>query len=310
MTATAVGHGKTILIGEHHVMDGALALATGLAPFATEVAMSRHADGALRVELQPALDPLVADDTRQMLRAAAQSAGLDGELRVSIASTVPMRRGLGSSAALAVAAVRAAWQLAGRGAPEPSALLAAARACENVVHGHSSGLDPAAAAGQVPLLFQHGAVVRTLAVAAQLRDARWVLVDLGTSIPTRDAIAIAVHRRREMGAAAVAALTAQVSVAAEQAAGALETGDLTKLAIALRSAGLALEPLGVVSAPMQEVLARMRDAGALAAKQTGAGLGGMLLGLCPTAAAAAAVTAAVTAHSRGQWSLAICPEAP
>ena len=46
--ATGHGHGKTILIGEHHVMDGARALAIGLAPFRTDVTLTRGTPGACK----------------------------------------------------------------------------------------------------------------------------------------------------------------------------------------------------------------------------------------------------------------------
>jgi mevalonate kinase len=306
--ATGHGHGKTILIGEHHVMDGARALAIGLGPFRTDVTLTRGQAGPLKIVLLDALEPQVAADTQQMFLAAAQSAGLDGEILAQINSTVPMRRGLGSSAALAVAAVRAAWRLADRPEPTATALLTAARDCESVVHGRSSGLDPAAAAGTDPVLFQSGEVLQRVAVAAQLASARWLLVDLGASVPTRDAIAIAIHHRRELGPKAVAALTAQTSAAADAALVALETGDLLQLAAALQSAGEAMEPLGVVNVAMRDALVAMLAAGALAAKQTGAGLGGMLLGLCADEDAAQAVAKALAGHIRSHWTLSISPE--
>lgn len=284
-------------------MDGARALAIGLAPFQTHVTLVYLADGPLRVELPASVDAHVADDTRKMLVTAAERAGLTGTLAVSIASSVPMRRGLGSSAALAVAAVRAAWHLAGKGEPSHPELLEAARACEAVVHGQSSGLDPAAAAGTEPVLFQRGQVLRRVVVSPDLAAARWLLVDLGPSVPTRDAIAIAFSRRAELGPDAVRQLNDVTSAAADQALHALEHGDLTKLAIALRGAGDAMAPLGVVNVAMQEALLAMRDAGALAAKQTGAGLGGMLLALCDSEAQARHVARQMAPHISAEWIL-------
>ena len=309
-TATGHGHGKTILIGEHHVMDGARALAIGLPPFRTDVTLTRGAAGTLKIVLEDDVDALVAEDTCKMFQAALEPAGLDGEVLVHIASSVPMRRGLGSSAALAVAAVRAAYRLADREAPSPEALLEAARACEAIVHGRSSGLDPAAASGTDPVLFQSGRVLQRVHVAPALRNARWLLADLGASVPTRDAIAIAMHHRRELGVDAVRALNEQTSGAADLAMRALENGDLPDLARALSTAGEAMEPLGVVNVAMQDALQAMRAAGALAAKQTGAGLGGMLLALCANEADAQAVATAIAPRIKSFWTLSISPETP
>lgn len=306
--ATGFGHGKTILIGEHHVMDGALALAVGLAAFRTEVTLEKVQEGPLEIVISSDVDPHVADDTRRMLVKAAQAAELTGTLRAEIQSSVPMRRGLGSSAALAVAAVRAAWHLAGRGEPDYAELLAAARACESIVHGESSGLDPAAASGTDPVLFQRGQVLQRVTVSPKLVDARWLLVDLGVSVPTRDAIAIAFAMRRELGAAQVHHLNDLTTSAANQAKDALESGDLTRLSIALRTAGDAMTPLGVVNDQMEHALQHMRDAGALATKQTGAGMGGMLLALCADAAMAQHVAVAVHSQIAAHWIIPVFAE--
>ena len=75
-----------------------------------------------------------------------------------------------------------------------------------------------------------------------------------------------------------------------------------------QSAAEAMEPLGVVNVAMREALVAMRQAGALAAKQTGAGMGGMLLGLCASEVAAQAVATALAPRSRAFWTLAIYPE--
>ena len=96
--------------------------------------------------------------------------------------------------------------------------------------------------------------------------------------------------------------------AADQALHALEHGDLPELGQALATAGAAMEPLGVVNVAMREALDVMRVAGARAAKQTGAGLGGMLLALCDDEAQAQAVAAAVAPRIRAFWTLAIFPE--
>ena len=83
--ATGHGNGKTILIGEHHVMDGARALAIGLPPFRTDVTLTRGEPGDLRVTLLDDVDALVANDTRQMFHAAAQSALLTPALTPLVA---------------------------------------------------------------------------------------------------------------------------------------------------------------------------------------------------------------------------------
>jgi mevalonate kinase len=120
-------------------------------------------------------------------------------------------------------------------------------------------------------------------------------------VPTRQAIAVADQHRACLAADDHQAWVDATTAAAQQAADALATGDVAALAHALSSAGAALEPLGVVDARMRQVLALAVQGGALAAKQTGAGLGGMLLALLPNAAVAPAVRALVAPHVHDTW---------
>jgi mevalonate kinase len=303
--ARGTGHGKAILVGEHHVMTGATALAVGLPAFCTTVTLqpSPLQDATTLIDWPDGAELAedVRADTLQMIAQACSLAGWQGAAQLAITSTIPIRRGLGSSAALAVAAVRAAQGLVGAG--ECLDLLAHARAVECVVHGRSSGLDPAAAAGDGAVLFRDGEILARVPIHPSLAGARWLLLDLGAGVPTREAIAIAQLHREQLGTAAVADLTATVSAAAQAAAQALGTGDLGALAAALNRAGAAMTPLGVVDSPMRHVLSLAAQAGALAAKQTGAGLGGMLLALVADAATAQGVLDRVAPHIRGHWQL-------
>ncbi len=299
-----LGHGKAILVGEHHVMTGATALAIGLPAFRTEVTLRPVAGPPLSLQWPEAgLIEDVRRDTLAMVTRACQLADVDCALMVSITSTVPIRRGLGSSAALAVAVVRAAHAVM-KSLPLMGILIDQAREVECVVHGRSSGLDPAAAASQEGgVLFRDGQVLQQVRASPGLSQARWVLLDLGASAPTRDAIDHANAHRRQLGSAAVQALTDAVTAAAHDAARALQGGDLAALADAMALAGATLEPLGVVDAAMRHVLALAVEAGALAAKQTGAGMGGMLIALAPDAAAAQRIAALTSPHVRSHWLL-------
>jgi mevalonate kinase len=283
------GHGKAIVAGEHHVLHGATALAVALPGFTTTVTLTALSGDRLAVDGDELARPLV--------QRACELAGVTRPVRASVLSTVPVSRGLGSSAALAVAAVRAAEQLSGL----PCDQVAAAREVECLVHGRSSGLDPAAAAATGAVLYANGQVVRPVACHPALAEARWLLLDLGPGRPTREAIAAADRQRTTLGPAVVDALQAETTRAALQAAEALESGDLTRLAGAMTAAGEALDPLGVVDEAMRRVLALARQAGTLAVKQTGAGLGGVLLGLAASHGEALRLQALLTPHVREIW---------
>lgn len=310
-TASGIGNGKCILVGEHHVLDGATALALGLPGFATRAVLTLTPADSLHAQLSAtaALPDDVRQDAERMLRRALEQCGVVGAVSAAVQSNVPIRRGLGSSAALSVAFLRAAEQLSGAEPAPDSVLVQRARAVEGVVHGTSSGLDPAAASGTGAVRFASGQVLGRVPVSSALAPAQWLLVDLGHSLPTRDAVALAWAARERLAPADRTALRDRISAAAESAAAALAAADLPALAAALADAGETMPALGVVDTEMQALLERMRAAGALAAKQTGAGLGGMLLGLCTDPEAAAAVAAACRDHAAAVWTLPVAPEA-
>lgn len=298
------GNAKLILVGEHWVLDGARALAIGLPSLAVDVELTLDLTVAGVQVDSPAPEQALLGAAAMATLALAQ-VGVAAGARVRVDSQVPLRRGLGSSAALAVALVRAADAAVGRPAAGVEEVGLRAKDLEDLIHGRSSGLDPAAAAtgsnrtadgpGSGGVLFCSGRVERRLGpVHADLWKFCWLLMDLGQGQPTREAIAIASARRAAMDPAQRQALADATSAAADQAADGLETGDFAKLASALRSAAAALEPLGVVNAPMERCIAQALAHGALAAKQTGAGLGGVILALCPDQAVAAQVAAACT----------------
>lgn len=302
--AAGRGNAKLILVGEHWVLDGARALAIGLPGLAVEVELTLDPTVAGVLVDSPAPEQALQGAAAMATLALAQ-VGVTAGARLSIDSQVPLRRGLGSSAALAVALVRAADAAVVRRASGVEEVSLRAKDLEDLIHGRSSGLDPAAAAtgsdrtadgqGSSGVLFRHGRVERRLGpVHPALRQFCWLLMDLGQGQPTREAIAIASARRAAMDPDQRQALADATSSAADQAADALETGDFAQLATALRSAAAALEPLGVANAAMTRCAAQALAHGALAAKQTGAGLGGVILALCPNDATAAQVVAACT----------------
>src|SRR5439155_12480593 len=135
--------GKVILLGEHAVVYGRPALAAGLA-LGLEVEV-RAAEGPARVESDHA--ELRGDERPlRLVQDAAAALGLAPRgFVVEIRSTLPPGAGLGSSAALAIAVLRALAQAAGRDLMGDEEL-ALGRWPEALFHGHPAGIDPAAAA--------------------------------------------------------------------------------------------------------------------------------------------------------------------
>lgn len=307
-------HAKAILVGEHWVLDGCPALALALPQWQTEVRWGARPEPlALRVEAADGAGLAMPEQGRAaalaMLAAACDAWQRPVTGGVVSRSTIPVGLGVGSSAAFAVAALRA---LAARDglAVAAEAVLAAARVVEAVVHGRSSGLDPAAAmTDAVAIRFADGAVQAELrpAATAALAGACWLIADVGPAPATAVAVATSTAARAAMAPPTRAALVDATIAAVDRAEAGLASGDLAALGAAMDAADAALRPLGVVDARMATAIATLRRHGALGAKQSGAGLGGVVLGLASDARSAATCAQALRTCCRAVWVWPLCP---
>lgn len=271
--------GKLILVGEHAVLDGhrAVAGAVGL---------------RTRVSLRARPGPSGLSDSGGYPRAymarlsAAVATILPPEgLEVDIQSTLPACRGMGSSAALSVALVRALAAREGRSAPLEECLTRGFLP-ERVFHGTPSGVDH--------LVCAHGGL---LLVRPTPSGPSWealdggalhvVVVDTGGGPDTADMVA-AVRARSSSSMAAREALD-RVGALAEDAVAQVRTGDRVGLGRTLDAAHAALQVVGASTARLDAACAVLRDAGCLGAKLSGAGGGGVALGLASDAATAGVV---------------------
>jgi mevalonate kinase len=272
-TGSGRGHAKVILVGEHAVVYGHAALATGLSVGIT--ATARPGSGRLRV---PAwgLEAMAGEDSAVGRALAAIVRRLDApNLDFDADASVPSRAGLGSSAALAVAIARAAAAARGRG-DDARAVDAAVDDAETLFHGNPSGIDAAAAKSGGAGRFTRADGWRPVPVLQAIR------LCVGLSGRPRDTAAqvAAVGRLRERLSVADDILTA-LGKLADDAAGALAKGDVDGLGRTFDAAHGLLCALRVSGPELDALVHTARAAGAIGAKLTGAGGGGAVIALAP-----------------------------
>ena len=125
-------HSKIILIGEHSVVYGYSAIALPLKNIEV-VCQVQSSDQALEIDIADPLSTAVFSALEFLDKA-------DEKISVQIESNVPAKRGMGSSAAVAIAAIRAVFDYFDQSLTLPDLEMLANQA-EIIAHENPSGLD-------------------------------------------------------------------------------------------------------------------------------------------------------------------------
>ena len=212
------------------------------------------------------VDSWIQDDRLEALLAKA----LPKEgLAVRIRSEIPTGRGLGSSAALCVALIRARAALSNREATFEE-IHQEGFELEQVFHGTPSGIDHAVAAHGGALYYRKGSEPEVLDMPAMPA----VILDSGCSGNTAELVARVAQSRPQVNPA-LNQLGELTDIARENLGDFHHIGDLMIEAHAL------LKSIGVSTQELDELVALSMKHGALGAKLSGAGGGGVVVALMP-----------------------------
>ncbi|MEB3187254.1 MAG: mevalonate kinase [bacterium] len=281
----ATAPAKLILAGEHAVLHGHPAIAVPFPALQTRVTVTAGQDTLTsdrylgqRVAIAETRNGPLAPLCEALREVRMWLDRMDRPwqpVEVAIHGDIPPGSGLGSSASVLVAAIRAAF--AHHGSHPPVALVRQmATRAESLAHGTSSGLDPATVSAPGPIQFIKGHAPVELRIG---RPFTLVVADSGRAVSTRDQVA-RVQARVESEPAARMVLD-RFEGLANRVAEALEYGELEALGLALDDTHEALVTLGASDDSLDGLVRVARSAGALGAKLSGAGGGGCVLALAP-----------------------------
>lgn len=293
-TAEGTAYGKLILIGEHAVVYGYPAIAM---PFKWL---------QVQVHITPASGPIILDsalyngkmdEAPQMLDGLVKSVkealswigARETGFAITICSDVPTGRGLGSSAAVTTATMRA---LMAYFDCEMSAhrLLALLHTSELVAHGTPSGLDAATVMADGPIWYKNGERITPFSLGGCFH---MVVADTGHQSDTASAVqGVRQYVTSEPAKGKTSLL--HINEGVRDVGQALKEGAQQKIGRAFHAVQRELEVLGVSNSPLQQLITAANQAGALGAKLTGGGRGGCMLALAQDEAHANELQAALS----------------
>ena len=270
---TAFGPGKIILLGEHGVVYGHPALA---APISRGVRAWAEPHQATQLELPEGLSDAHRDALERAFARAAKKAG-HPKVSVHLESDLPLSMGLGSSGALAVAVSRVLLEAKHARPADARKVEALALEMEKEFHGTPSGVDHTTSARGTMILYRRGQA-REVKAKKPLK----VLVALvGPRAGTKVTVG-ALRDRQAKWPARYRRLFQEIGRLVGEGAKAAAVGDLPALGDVMNVNHGLLNALGLSSVRLEDMVHRLRAAGALGAKLTGAGGdGGAVIGLFP-----------------------------
>lgn len=282
---SASAPGKVILCGEHAVVFGQPALALPVHQVQAKATVTEISDEKRGKILIHAPDirftkwqhEMETDNPLlQVVQLTLETMDLHDQqaLKLEIRSSIPIASGMGSSAAISIAIIRALSQHLGSLLP-PEQQSQIAFEVEKIHHGTPSGIDNTVVAFEQPIYFVRGEDPIPFEIGASFY---LVIADSGIASPTSEVVA-KVRERWSKEKAYYEALFDQIGFISHSALRAIKAGQIHVLGSLLNHNQLLLDTLGVSSPELEQLIQAALESGALGAKLSGAGLGGNMIAL-------------------------------
>lgn len=272
--------GKIILMGEHSVVHGEPAIAI---PFPG----ARIKSQVLKTKGQVNLDcfsyhgpfkdiPERFEGLKKVIEKTVEELGEElKDFNIHIESTIPPQRGMGSSAAVSAATVRALYDFF-RKELSQERLTELVNFSETIVHGNPSGIDTAIVVGEKPLYYIKGEPLEEFDFKL---DAYLIVADTGQEGETKFAVSKVkeyIDNNGKKGKEIIERLGTLVRDSRKN----IEDGQVEELGQNMYQAQEDLDTLGVSNDRIDKLVESSKENGALGSKLTGGGLGGAVISLC------------------------------
>ncbi|MFU8830973.1 MAG: hydroxymethylglutaryl-CoA reductase, degradative [Wenzhouxiangella sp.] len=278
----AAGHGKIILLGEHAVVYGRHAIAAPV-PLAIRARVEATDNGVeliiprWRLEFRLHRQAKQKHSFEKSLDLVLKKLGLEGRgMRIEAFPEVPRAMGLGGSAALAVATIRALDRCFELGLSDEE-VNDLAFECERIAHGTPSGIDNTLSTYGRSMLYRAGE--KPLRQDIELSGPIELVVGI-SGIESLTASTVArVRKARKAHPVLYEGIFDQIDSLVLQSLDALREHRLDTLGEMMNVCQGLLNAMQISSWELEEMIQIARHCGALGAKLTGGGGGGSIIAL-------------------------------
>jgi mevalonate kinase len=273
------GYGKVILFGEHFVVYGIPAIASALGLNTTAVIEDSAETVVDDKTLNKIFYPGKADPVIQVLDLITDRLNLRGlNYKATLFSTIPFSSGMGSSAALSVALIKAFNDHYNLELTDEE-VNSTAYECEKLFHGNPSGIDNSVSTYGGLLWFKRS----TPPVFERLKMLEPVEIVVGNTGIVHDTgeVVAGVAERREKNPSEYWDYFKEYEGVVLRAREVITAGDVGELGDLMNRNHALLQKIEVSCPELDGLCEAALDAGAYGAKLTGAGKGGCMLALTP-----------------------------
>lgn len=294
-SATGQSHAKIIFFGEHSVVYGQPAICLPISKIKTIVSI-KDTDTGQHVASKyftGALSEMPDSQTGIQLLINTILVELHQEktpFTLQVTSEIPAERGMGSSAATAIAIVRAFFHFFHQSLSHAE-LLRLADVSEQYIHGNPSGLDAATVGSKTPIWFVKGRRPQAIPIK---QNAFLVIVDTG--IMGQTGLAVQHVKSKLAGDHHAEEDIEMLGKIAKQARSCLANGDSQKLGSLMNDSQTILSKLGVSHPILDQFATLALKNGALGTKLTGGGMGGCLITLTSSKPSAKQIATILEQH--------------